>query len=59
MNLINYIRETKTEMQKVTWPSRSFVASFTAGVIILSILVAYFLGLFDVIFTRLLAVIIG
>jgi len=50
MSIIDYLRETKGELKHVTWPSRSQTLTFTAIVIVLSIIVAYFLGGFDFLF---------
>ncbi|OGI64192.1 preprotein translocase subunit SecE [Candidatus Nomurabacteria bacterium RIFCSPLOWO2_01_FULL_41_21] len=47
-----YLKETKTELKHVIWPSRKQTVYFTLIVIALSILVAYFLGVFDFLFSR-------
>lgn len=54
MAIIDYFRETKTEMSQVTWPSRSQAIAYTAVVILLSVGLAAFLGFFDVFFSWLL-----
>jgi preprotein translocase subunit SecE len=46
-----FINETYTELKQVTWPTRSHVVWFTVTVIIISLLVAYTLGIFDTLFT--------
>ncbi len=51
---INYLRETKAEMQHVVWPSRSQAIIFTGVVIVISILTAVFLGFFDYVFSLIL-----
>lgn len=50
-NLVQYLKNTRAEMKHVTWPTRRQVIDFTIVVIIVSIFVAYFLGLFDFLFT--------
>ncbi|MBX4215825.1 preprotein translocase subunit SecE [Candidatus Parcubacteria bacterium] len=50
MSFIDYLRETKGELKHVTWPSKSQTMVFTALVIALSVIVAYFLGAFDFLF---------
>ncbi|MDQ5971162.1 MAG: preprotein translocase subunit SecE [Patescibacteria group bacterium] len=51
MNKItNYIKETKVEMDNVKWPTRKQTIGFTTAVILVSVLVAYYLGVFDFIF---------
>ncbi len=54
MAIIDYFRETKTEMSQVTWPSRHQAIAYTVVVIFLSIGLAVFLGFFDVFFSWLL-----
>ena len=51
MKVVEFIKETKKEMRHVNWPTRKQTMNFTIVVIIISLLVAYFLGLFDFIFT--------
>lgn len=51
MKVVEFFKETKKEMRHVNWPTRKQTMNFTIVVIIISLLVAYFLGLFDFIFT--------
>jgi len=46
-----YLNETKGELKHVTWPTRNQAVLFTVIVVIFSIIVAFFLGAFDYIFT--------
>lgn len=61
-NLINRIRsyftEMISEMRKVTWTKRRELIASTGVVLVLSILVAIFIGILDVIFSRLLSLVI-
>ena len=41
--IIEYLKETKTELKHVIWPSRSQTLFYTLIVVVLSILIAYFL----------------
>lgn len=50
--IINYIKETKAEMNNVKWPTRKQAIGFTVAVILVSVLVAYYIGLFDFIFKK-------
>ncbi|MEX2052093.1 MAG: preprotein translocase subunit SecE [Candidatus Paceibacterota bacterium] len=50
--ITDYVKETKTELKHVIWPSRNQTLYYTLIVITLSVLIAYFLGLFDYIFSR-------
>jgi len=58
MSLINYIKETRSEMKHVSWPSKKETTNFTVIVIALSILVGALLGLFDFIFSYILKLLI-
>jgi preprotein translocase SecE subunit len=52
--LINYIKDTKGEMQHVSWPTRKQAISVTAIVVVISGLVALYLGFFDYILSLIL-----
>ena len=49
--ITEYFKETKTELKHVNWPTRNQTIFYTLIVVILSILLAYFLGVFDFIFS--------
>ncbi len=51
---IQFLREVKSELQKVVWPERKTVVNTTLAVIALSLVVAAFLGAVDYGLTRLL-----
>jgi len=57
--LTNYLKDTKAEMSHVTWPKRRIVIMYTVAVIVISVILAYFLGLFDFIFSLGLKTLIG
>jgi len=59
MGLGTYLSETRTEMKHVTWPSRQQAMAFTFVVIVISLAVAIYLGLFDSLFTYLLGKIVN
>ena len=50
--ITEYLKETKTELKHVIWPNRRQTVYYTLIVIILSVLIAYFLGIFDFIFLQ-------
>ncbi|OHA33262.1 MAG: preprotein translocase subunit SecE [Candidatus Taylorbacteria bacterium RIFCSPLOWO2_01_FULL_45_15b] len=54
MGLSQYLSETKGEIKHVSWPTRKQSIAYTAVVIIISIAVGVFLGLFDVLFAYIL-----
>jgi len=49
--LSNYISETREEMKHVSWPTKNQTIMFTIIVILISIGVAAYLGLFDYLFS--------
>ena len=50
--ITEYFNETKTELKHVIWPTRSQTLYFTLIVIILSVVISYYLGIFDFIFSQ-------
>ena len=50
--ITEYFKEIKAELKHVVWPTRNQTVFYTLIVIVLSILVAYFLGIFDFIFSK-------
>jgi preprotein translocase subunit SecE len=62
MNIFNrikeYILEVVAELKKVSWVKRKELLSTTVVVIILSVILAAFVGFFDFIFSRLLHLVI-
>jgi len=56
--LINFIKEARAELRKVTWPNRKQLISSTIVVIITVALVAVFLGIIDLIFSRIVTIIL-
>ena len=51
---LRYLSSSKEELKKVAWPSRQETVKKTVLVIIISLLVAVYLGALDYIFTMLL-----
>jgi preprotein translocase subunit SecE len=49
--VIEFIKETKIELGNVVWPTRAQTVFYSIIVIVLSVLIAYFLGLFDFLFS--------
>lgn len=52
MGFVQYLKDTRGELRHVAWPTRTQTAIFTALVIILSVAVSFYLGLFDYLFTN-------
>ena len=47
-----FVREVLAEFRKVTWPSRQQLANSTAVVIVVTVVVAFFLGGVDIVLAR-------
>lgn len=56
---VQFLREVKTELRKVTWPARRQAVSSTGVVLALVALVSIFLGVVDLVLSRLVRVLIG
>ena len=50
--LSNYLKESVAEMKKVTWPTKKETYNYTLLVIGISLGMAVFLGLLDLIFNQ-------
>ena len=57
--LSNYLHDTAAEMKHVSWPTQTQTIVYTVLVIVISALVAVFLGAFDYLFTQLLDIVIS
>jgi preprotein translocase subunit SecE len=55
---MQFLREVKIELKKVTWPSRKQTMGSTVVVIVLVIIISAFLGLVDVILSALIRVVL-
>ncbi len=56
--LKNFFKEVKIELKKVIFPSREEVVGSTKVVVVLVIIVAVFLGLIDMILSKLIGMVI-
>ena len=54
-----YFKYIKAELKHVIWPGRSQTIFYTIIVVVLSVLLAYYLGVFDFIFSQSLGKLIG
>jgi len=53
-----YLKETRGELKHVSWPTRRQAIVFTVVVVIISLGVAAYLGLFDFLFTALVKLLV-
>ncbi len=54
MRIADFLKDVRTELKKVSWPSRQEAVKLTGVVILVSVIVAAFLGLLDFGFITLL-----
>jgi preprotein translocase subunit SecE len=52
--IIRFLREAKSELQKVNWPTREQVVQYTIIVVVFSLIVALFLGSLDFLFGQII-----
>jgi preprotein translocase subunit SecE len=52
LGVVRYLRETRAELKKVTWPTREEATNLTYIVLGVTLAFSVFLGLLDWIFTR-------
>ncbi len=55
--IVTFVRESRDELKKVTWPEKDEVTSFTMVVIVAILVVAIFLMLVDSVFTKFLQIV--
>ncbi|MBI2063972.1 MAG: preprotein translocase subunit SecE [Candidatus Yanofskybacteria bacterium] len=48
--LVAFLRDVKIELARVSWPTRKQTTQYTLAVIVMSLAVAAFLGMWDSIF---------
>lgn len=51
MDPVSFLREVRTELNKVVWPTRQQAIQMTIVVIVVSILVGVYVGGLDLVFT--------
>jgi len=56
---IVFLKEVRSELEKVSWPSREEAIRLTGIVILVSVAVGIFIGIFDYLFTKLMQILLG
>lgn len=54
-----YLSETKTELKKVTWPSRQDLIDSTKVVIVATLIMTVFVGVVDQVLSRIIKLVFG
>ena len=58
-NVVHYLKETRAELRKVSWPTRQEAIRLTLIVLAVTFAMAIFLGSVDLLFNRLFAWIVS
>lgn len=59
MSIISYISEVKSEAKNIKWPTKKQVINYTATVMVLSLILAIYIGALDAFFAKLLSIILN
>jgi len=57
--LVRYLKETRAELRKVTWPTRAEAVNLTLIVLAVTVVMALFLGAFDLLFSTIVRAILS
>ena len=58
INPVTFIQQVIDELKKVTWPNQKEVIRLTIVVVLVSLLVGFFIGALDFIFTKVIATVV-
>lgn len=58
-NIVEFVKESRSELRKVTWPTRQEAMNLTGAVIVMTAVLSAFLGLVDAILNYAIKPIIG
>ncbi len=50
----NYIKESLGEVRHIKWPTKEQTLLYTFAVVVIALVVAYYLGIFDLLFARII-----
>ena len=59
LNIGKFVSQVKTEMKKVSWPTRDELMSSTLVVLVSTLLLALFIGICDLVLSRAVHFLIG
>ncbi len=59
MSAISFLKGVRTELNHVKWPTRTQTIASVAFVIVVTLLTAYYLGLFDALFQYILKMVVN
>jgi preprotein translocase subunit SecE len=56
---VTFLQETYAELKKVVWPTRNDIFRLTAIVILLSVLMGLYIGGLDLLFSKIMELLLG
>ncbi|MDD5476173.1 MAG: preprotein translocase subunit SecE [Syntrophales bacterium] len=56
---VQFLREARSELKKVTWPTPKQALASTSVVIVVVLIVSLYLGLIDMVLTRMVRLVLG
>lgn len=56
--LVKYLQDSKTEIKKISWPTKKSTTAYSIGVIIITLGTAVFLGGIDYLFAFLVSLVV-
>ncbi len=59
MSIVSYIKDVVSESKNIKWPTRKQVISYTTIVIVLSLMLATYVGALDAAFAKLLSIVLN
>lgn len=54
--ILNFLSEVRMELEKVTWPEKRTLKITTGVVVFLMVLFAFYIGVVDIIFSKVIAI---
>lgn len=57
--ITTFLESVKVELGKVTWPTRKEAVATTSVVVIIVLIISFYLGLCDIILSKLMRMILG
>ncbi|MBI2074648.1 MAG: preprotein translocase subunit SecE [Candidatus Levybacteria bacterium] len=55
---LTFLKETREELKKVTWPSQAEVIRLTIVIILVSLIVGFFIGGIDFLFAKIMEILV-
>ena len=56
--IIQFLKETKFELKRVTWPTRKEMLAGASVVLVIVFIVAFYLGIVDIVLSKLIKVVL-